>query len=44
MRSIVKNKLIPAFVDSESSDKFIINVNKIEEMITVTFSLIAGSN
>tara|TARA_A100001011_G_C14278023_1_gene830185 strand:- start:291 stop:1496 length:1206 start_codon:yes stop_codon:yes gene_type:complete len=31
---IVKNKLIPAFVDSESSDKFIINVNKIEEMIT----------
>lgn len=31
---IVKNKLIPAFVDSESSDKFIIDVNKIEEMIT----------
>lgn len=31
---IVKNSLIPSFVDSESSDKFIIDVSKIEEMIT----------
>ena len=31
---IVKNNLIPVFVDSESCSKFIIDVNKIEELIT----------
>lgn len=31
---ILKNECVPAFVDSESSDKFIIDVNKIEKMIT----------
>ena len=31
---IVKNGHIPAFVDSESATKFVIDVNKIEEMIT----------
>ena len=31
---IVKNNLIPVFVDSESCNKFIIDVNKIEELIT----------
>ncbi len=30
---IVKNGCIPSFIDSESSNKFIINVNKIEKMI-----------
>ncbi len=30
---IVKNDLVPAFVDSESSNKFIIDVSKIEKMI-----------
>jgi CDP-6-deoxy-D-xylo-4-hexulose-3-dehydrase len=30
---IVKNGLIPSFVDSESSQKFIIDINKIEKMI-----------
>ena len=32
---IVKNNLIPVFVDSESCSKFIIDVNKIEELITL---------
>ena len=31
---ILKNNLIPVFVDSESSSKFVIDVNKIEKMIT----------
>jgi CDP-6-deoxy-D-xylo-4-hexulose-3-dehydrase len=31
---IIKNNLIPVFIDSESSSKFIINVNLIEEMIS----------
>jgi CDP-4-dehydro-6-deoxyglucose reductase, E1 len=31
---IVKNNLIPVFIDSETCNKFIINVDKIEEMIT----------
>lgn len=31
---IIKNKLIPAFVDSEKSNNFIIDVNKIEQMIS----------
>tara|TARA_Y100000591_G_scaffold332001_1_gene367758 strand:- start:1882 stop:3090 length:1209 start_codon:yes stop_codon:yes gene_type:complete len=31
---ILKNDLIPVFVDSESSSKFVIDVNKIEKMIT----------
>lgn len=31
---IVKNNLIPVFIDSESCNKFIINVDKIEEQIT----------
>ena len=30
---IVKNNCIPAFIDSESSSKFIIDVNKVERMI-----------
>ena len=32
--SIIKNNLVPVFIDSESSTKFTIDVNKIEEMIT----------
>jgi len=31
---ILKNNLVPAFVDSESSSKFVIDANKIEKMIT----------
>lgn len=31
---IVKNNLVPVFVDSESCNKFIIDVNKIEELIS----------
>ncbi len=31
---IVKNNLVPVFVDSESSSKFVIDANKIERMIT----------
>ena len=31
---IIKNNLVPVFVDSESCNKFTINVEKIEEMIT----------
>ena len=31
---IVKNNLVPVFVDSEKSNKFVININKIEEMIS----------